>query len=182
MISVALAVLKTDEQRNELSEFYEQNKSKLYSIALERLHNRQDAEDAVQQAFLEIANKPDKFFSLSINIQRYYVSAIVRNISIDMLKKKNRLKTEEIYDDNSFQSVSELLENSLLEKISRNELLDFINKLPVLQRNVLILTCLSELSITETAEVLKISKCAVNQRLYLARKSIRAFVEGRNNE
>ena len=62
MISTALAVLKTDEQRNELSEFYEQNKSKLYSIAFERLLNRQDA---VQQAFLEIANKPDKFFSLS---------------------------------------------------------------------------------------------------------------------
>ena len=182
MISAALAVLETNEQQNELSEFYEQNKAKLYSIAFERLNNRQDAEDAIQQAFLEIANKPEKFFSLSKNVQRYYVSAIVRNISIDMLKKKNKLKSEDIFDDNSFQSEPKLLENSLLEKISHDELLDFINKLPVLQRNVLILTCLSELSITETAEVLKISKCAVNQRLYLARKSIRTFVEGRNNE
>lgn len=46
MISAALAVLKTDEQRNELSELYEENKSS-YPIAFERLHIRQDAEDAI---------------------------------------------------------------------------------------------------------------------------------------
>lgn len=62
MISSALAVLKTDEQRNELSEFYEENKSRLYSIAFERLHNRQDAEDALQETFLGIAYIPEKFF------------------------------------------------------------------------------------------------------------------------
>lgn len=62
MISSALAVLKTDEQRNELSEFYEENKSRLYSIAFERLHNRQDAEDVIQESFLGIAYIPEKFF------------------------------------------------------------------------------------------------------------------------
>ena len=62
MISSALAVLKTDEQRNELSEFYEENKSRLYSIAFERLHNRKDAEDVIQESFLGIAYIPENFF------------------------------------------------------------------------------------------------------------------------
>lgn len=75
-----------------------------------------------------------------------------------------------------------MLENTLLETISHDELLGFINNLPVLQKNVLMLTCLSELSISETADVLKISKNTVKQRLYLARKSIKAFIERRNNE
>ncbi|MCI7691539.1 MAG: RNA polymerase sigma factor [Oscillospiraceae bacterium] len=182
MISAALAVLETDEQRNELSEFYEENKSRLYSIAFERLHNRQDAEDAIQETFLGIAAKPDKFFSLSRTEQSFYVSAIVRNVSVDMFNRKNKHQTDNISEDIIYQSEPELLENSLLEKISHDELLGFINNLPVLQRNVLMLTCLSELSISETADVLKISKNAVNQRLYLARKSIRAFIEGKNNE
>ena len=33
MISAALAILETDEQRNELSEIYEHNINTLYSIA-----------------------------------------------------------------------------------------------------------------------------------------------------
>lgn len=182
MISAALAVLETDEQRNELSEFYEENKSRLYAIAFEHLHIQQDSEDAIQETFLRIADKPDKFFSLSRTEQSFYVSAIVRNVSVDMFNRKNKHQTDNISEDIIYQSEPELLENSLLEKISHDELLDFINNLPVLQRNVLMLTCLSELSISETADVLRISKNAVNQRLYLARKSIRKFIEGRNNE
>ena len=94
MISAALAVLETDEQRNELSVFYEENKSKLYSIAFERLHNRQDAEDAIQETFLRIAGKPDKFFLLSRTEQRFYVSAMVRNISVDIFKKRAKHQTD----------------------------------------------------------------------------------------
>ena len=58
--------------------------------------------------------------------------------------------------------------------------MDFIKNLPILQRNVLFLTCLSELSIDETAKILKISKTAANQRLYLARKAIKEYVEERS--
>ncbi len=182
MISAALAVLETNEQRNELSEFYERNQNRLFAIASEHLHNQQDSEDAIQEAFLRIADKPDKFFSLSRTEQSFYVSAIVRNVSVDMFNKKNKHQPNDISEDIVYNSETDLLENSLLEKISHDEILDFINNLPALQRNVLILTCLSELSISETAEILKISKSAVNQRLYLARKSIRAFIEERNNE
>ncbi len=54
MISGALAILETDKQRNELSEFYKENKTRLYRFAFSRLHNRESAEDALQEAFLNI--------------------------------------------------------------------------------------------------------------------------------
>ena len=63
MISAALAVLETDEQRNELSEFYEKNINCLLNYALNMLHNEEETEDAVQEAFLQIADKPDVFFA-----------------------------------------------------------------------------------------------------------------------
>lgn len=182
MISAALAILETDEQRNEMSEFYESNKNRLFAIAYEHLQNTQDAEDAVQETFFRIANKPDRFFSLSNDNRVYFVCAIVKNVSIDMFKKKVKHPTEEIPENIIYQADPELLENSFLEKVSHNELLDFINNLPELQRNVLILTCLLEHSISETAEILKVSKTVVNQRLYLARKSIKTFIERKSNE
>ena len=94
MISVALAILESEEQRNELSEFYEENKRRLYSIAFERLHNRQDAEDAIQETFLGIASKPEKFFSLTNNEKIYHAAAIVRNISVDIFKKRSKHQTD----------------------------------------------------------------------------------------
>lgn len=51
MISAALAVLETEEQRNELAEFYKKNKNRLYRIAYSKLHNRESSEDAVQETF-----------------------------------------------------------------------------------------------------------------------------------
>ena len=64
MISAALAVLESEEQRNELSEIYEQNISNFYNIAFQHLHNKHDAEDAIQDAFLSVAGNPDTFFAV----------------------------------------------------------------------------------------------------------------------
>lgn len=182
MITAALAVLKTDEQRNIISDFYQMYKNRFYAIAYEHLHNLQDSEEAIQEAFLRIAVDPDKFISLSGDERIYFVSAIIRNVSIDMYNKKAKLQLEELPEDLIYRSDPEFLENSLLEEISHEELIDFINDLPELQHNVLILTCLSELSISETAEALGVSKAVVNQRLYLARKSIRSFIERKRHE
>lgn len=180
MISAALAVLETDEQRNELSVFYEKNKSRFYAIALGYLHNQERAEDAVQEAFLEIANKPDTFFSLSDKKRIYYLYAVVKNVSVDMLNKNRKVQTEELFDDLILQDNENPLENALFDNISRDEILSFIEHLPELQREVLILVCLSELSISETAQVLKVSRNVVYQRLHLARKAIKKFIEERN--
>lgn len=184
MISATLAILETGEQRNELSEIYETNKNRFYVIAFEHLHNKDDAEDAIQESFLRIAKNPDKFFMLSNNQRINYICVIVRNVSVDIFKKNVKSEADELSEDLMFKNDISPLENSLLNKISHEELMGFIKNLPILQRNVLFLTCLSELSIDETAKILKISKAAVNQRLYLARKSIREYIKERseNNE
>ncbi len=180
MISAALAVLENEEQRNELAEFYEKNKNRFYAIAYKYLHNKEEAEDAVQEAFLRIANKPDRFFSLNDDKQVFYVFAVVRNVSIDMFNKSTEIIADELSKDIVYQNDFSSLEGFLLDKLSHDEILSFINNLPPLQYSVLVLTCLLGLSISETAQTLKISEDSVSQRLHLARKSIRAFIEERN--
>ena len=80
MISAALAILESDEQRNELSEIYESNMKKFYSIAFSRLHNKQDTEDAIQDAFLAVAKNPDVFFNIPIDKRVSYINVIIRNV------------------------------------------------------------------------------------------------------
>lgn len=177
MISAALAVLESEEQRNELSEFYEENKSRLYSIAFEHLHNQQDSEDAIQETFLRIADKPENFFKIAFQNRLAYANIIARNVAVDMFIKRNKISTVQL-EDVEIDTIP--LENYLFDKISRDEVVEFINRLPTAQRNVLMLRCFFGLSIDETSQRLNISLTTANKHLSLARKSIRKFIEERN--
>ena len=78
MISAALAVLKTDEERNALSEIYTKNIKSFYSIAFSKLHNSHDSEDAIQEAFLAIARNPDNFFAIPQEKRVSYINVMIR--------------------------------------------------------------------------------------------------------
>ena len=181
MISGALAILKSEAQRNEISVFYEKYKNRFLSIASNILQNEEQAEDAVQEAFLKIADKPTKFFSLNETKRTQYMCAVVKNASVDILNKRNKVETVEITDDIVDIKTIDSFESLMIDDISNRELIEFIKGLPKLQQNVLALTRLSKLSISETAQQLNVSEKAVNQRLYLARKAIKQFIEERRN-
>jgi len=99
MINAALAVLETNEQRNELAKFYKKYKQRLYKIAYSKLKNIHDAEDAVMDAILRIADKPDKFFQLKDKKRCGYVSIIVRNAAIDLYNKTLKAKKDKSQEE-----------------------------------------------------------------------------------
>ena len=180
MISGALSILKSEAQRNEMSAIYEKNRSLFLSIAYEKLQNEEEAEDAVQEAFLEIADKPDTFSSLTGNKQIQYMSAVVNNIAINMFNKGIKLQTEELSEDIVYQNDENVIENSFFDKVSREEILAFTETLPEAQRNVLILSYSSGLSADEISRTLNITVSSVYNRLHLARKSIKKYIEERS--
>lgn len=182
MISAALAILKTDEQRNELSAFYEKNKKRFYAIAFSKLHNREAAEDAVQEAFLRIADKPEKFFEIPHNKRVAFADVIIRNISIDMFKKQIHENTVSIdlfgKELTDYLSVEEIVvENEFYE-----ELVKFIQSLPESQKSALVLRIMYKKSTAEIAETLHISETAARKRLSDAGKLIKDFLRSRNDE
>lgn len=182
MISVALAIIENENQRNELAVIYEKHKDRFLNIALDLLHNKEEAEDAVQETFLRIADKPENFFSVEEINRLSYLCAVLKNVACYMFNKEIKNQKENLTNDIFFENDENIIENSVFDIISREEILSFIDNLPKLQRNVLMLTCLSGLSISETAEILQVSKTVVNQRLYLARRSIKQFIAERSKD
>ena len=180
MISGALAILKSEAQRNEMSSVYEKNKSLFLSIAYKKLQNEENAEDAVQEAFLEIADKPDIFFSLTEKKQIQYMGAVVNKVAINMFNKSKKLQTEELSEEIVYQNDDNVIENSFFDNVSREEILAFTENLPEAQRIVLILSYSSGLSADEISKTLNITVSSVYNRLYLARKSIKNFIDERS--
>ena len=169
------STIENDEQRNELELFYKENLNCLLNVAYAKLHDKNDAEDAVQEAFQDIVRDPDYFFSVEPEKRAALMVAVVRNISTDMFNKKTKrpleeLDEEEAYDDNPFS-----FEDSMIRKISRDGLKELIKSLPQLQRDVLTLRYYAGLSTIETAKSLNISESAVKKRLMMAKANIRKY-------
>ena len=177
MFADAIAIIEDESQRDELSEFYEENKARLYAIAYKRLHNKADAEDAVQEVFLRIVKKPELFFLKSWNDRILYTAVIVRNISVDIFLKKQKHKCGSLTDDFEDDNLP-VLERTVGE-LSRDELMRFISSLSEALRQALFLKIHYQMTTSEIASALGISETAARKRLSDAEKKIRQFLEGR---
>lgn len=174
MILSALAVLETEERRNEIAEFYEQNKSGLYVFALSRTRNREKAEDAVQEAFLRIVKYPETFFALPVHKRMSYAVIVTGNAVNDILSES--AKSSELPDTIEDNSLS--VEDTALGNISAEELKVFIRAMPEAQRQAVILKIVHDLSTAEIACVLNISEPTARKRVSNAYKTIKKYLNG----
>ncbi len=152
-----------------LAALVEQYASTLYRVAFSVLRNAADAEDAVQEAFLRVLRHRDSLEEVRDN--RVWLIRIVWNIVLD---RKRRAKTRPETDD-----VSELTrvlpatglsaEESAAAAQHHARVLAMVDRLPVKEREVLVLSAFEELSSVEIAAVLSITESSVRSRLFRAR-------------
>jgi RNA polymerase sigma-70 factor (ECF subfamily) len=154
---------------------------KLFRIAQHVTHNREDAEDTVQEAFLKAFQhlgefREDSKFST-------WLIRITLNQSLMKLRKQRRA-VREVPLDEDFQADGDMLPIEVIdwapdpEQLYRTaELRDILIKAlgelrPIL-RAVFVLRDIEGLSIAQTAEVLKLSPSAVKARLWRGRLQLR---------
>ena len=176
MISAALAVLESEEQRNELSEIYEQNVSNFYNIAFQHLHNKHDAEDTIQEAFLAIAKNPGPFFDVAVNKRISYINVIIRNTAYKMRDKKHKVSENEIVLDDT------IIDEQISVEDSCDKLLEFIGTLPEATKAAVYLKMHLGLKNGDIAKTLGISQDAAKKRVARGMKQIREYMEGLNDE
>jgi RNA polymerase sigma factor (sigma-70 family) len=153
---------------------------RIFRTAYRITRNREDAEDAVQDACLQaIAHLHDfdgrsKFST--------WLTRIVINSSLMILRKQRNARTISVDSatdsekSNAFQEVSDPApgaEKSYLQKERDTTLRNEINALRPNLRCVIELAHLCEWSIRETAEMLGLSVGAVKARLFHARRTLR---------
>jgi RNA polymerase sigma-70 factor, ECF subfamily len=152
-----------------LAAMVEQYASTLYRVAYSVLRNAEDAEDAVQEAFVRVLRHRDTLGE--VRDHRVWLIRIVWNIVLD---RKRRAKTRPETDD-----VAELERVLPVGGLSAEEraaaaqhhahVLGLVETLPGKEREVLMLSAFEELSSVEIASVLGITESSVRSRLFRAR-------------
>ena len=168
MLAYFLAILESEADKKRFAEIYEQYHGLIEKTAMRILKNQQDAEDAVQNTFVQIIRHFEKTFEIDCKNLPFWIISIVKNESLMILRKKKRIVQLEEWESISteVESVSEY-----------SELVQLFSKLPETYRAALEMHFLLECSGKEIAQKLGISESAVNTRISRGRVLLKEIVE-----
>ncbi len=167
--------------RAEFARLVDEYSLHIYRLALRMLGNPQDAEDVLQNTFLNALRALPKFESRS-SLSTWLYRIAVNEALMLVRKRKPQVSLtpvneegDEDEDGEELQIVDwgHLPESELLSNEARQHVDQAIQQLPDTLKVVFLLRDVEGLSIEETAEALRISQAAVKTRLLRARLHMR---------
>ena len=169
-IDTAVVEVSVSEQEGEFVELFHQYKLRAFHYALQTVGNREDAMDLTQEAFLRLHrhwHRRDRSRPFAP-----WLYSVVRNLAIDLLRKRSTRKESELEVAPEASSVpnpeTQARHGELNERLWRE-----IQRLPDVQREALLLRDWHGLSYAEIAEATGASVTAINSRLHDARVRLR---------
>ena len=168
MLICYLQMLDTPEEKVRFEQIYLKYSSLMYHVADGILHNRQDAEDAVHNAFLRIIKHFKKLQNIPAQDLAPLVTVIARNEAVSLQRKR---KGETPLED--WDGLAETLESVT----DYHALVDSFTRLPRTYRTALEMKLLLGYSDGEIAARLGLSKTAVSTRISRGRQLLRDIVE-----
>jgi RNA polymerase sigma-70 factor (ECF subfamily) len=145
------------------AEIYMAYRRPMYSVARRYLKQQQDAEDAVHQAFLYMAENFSKFSAGVCPKTWSYIVKLVESRAIDILRQKAKCDTSEIYEQ-------QLVSIPVPE--SASYLTELILGLPERYRTALILRYTYGYEYSEIGRFLHISEATAQKLVSRARRKL----------
>ena len=161
MLPLILTMLESDEDRQRFIKIYEQYHALMEQTAMRILAEQSDAEDAVQNAFVQMIRHVEKIYEIPCENLPFWIISIVKNESLIILRRKKR--TVPLEDWDNFAAEAE-------DVTGYQELVGLFARLPESYRAVLDAD-------REVAEKLGISRAAVSTRANRGRALLRRIAE-----
>lgn len=175
MFLLFLCVL-SEVDKDLINRIFAENHARLYYISMKMLQNDSDAQDAVAQTFLKIMEHMEKIGSLPDSRIVPYCIVIVKHVSVDILRQKNRIVyTDEI--DAAAAGEGNDAESRFFEEADREQLLAAISGLSKEDRYLIHLHYGNGLGYQEIARLLEVSEEAAKKRGQRVLKKLRTLYE-----
>lgn len=168
MLAFFLAVLESEAERQKFTALYEQYHDRMEQIALNILGEQHDAEDAVQNSFLQIIRHFEKFLAIPCEELPFWIISIVKNESLMILRTRHKIVPLEEWEG---------FEKSANDVTGYHELAELFRNLPETYRAVLEMKILIGYTDKEIAKHLGISETAVSSRASRGRELLRKLIE-----
>lgn len=176
-----LSMIDSDEDKKSFEKIYHDNYLTMYHIALGILKSQPDAENAVHEAFLKLAEKFEKYSSLSCSDMTGLCVTIVKNKAIDQIRRARLLSEEEVeklilYDETVEKSPEKMLKRGEME----SSIQKLLEQLPEILKQTLVLKFFYEYSNHEISRIMGIPVKTVEMRLYRGKQKLREIIDEEN--
>jgi len=167
-------------KKDKYKKFLNKNKDQVFSYAVYLLHCLEDAEDVTQEVFIKLW---ENWYNINPQKRESWTMRVTHNCCIDLIRKRKRIK-QTAFDMNSidFKKIKDY-KNIFLNPEKQFHLteqqkiiLSSIEKLPVKQKNVLILHYFYDKKIKEISNILEIKESTLKVMLHRARKSLKTLL------
>lgn len=168
MLAFFLSALENEQDRTQFTFLYERYRSEMEQTALNMLGQQSDAEDAVQNAFIQVIRHFEKIYEIPCEEIRFWLISIVKNESRMLIRKRRKIVPLEDWDGTT---------QVAKDATTYTELLALVKNLPETYRSVLEMKLLLGYSDKEIANHLGISETAVSSRASRGRSLLRKIME-----
>jgi RNA polymerase sigma-70 factor (ECF subfamily) len=155
-------------EQSALLQLFDEHHKPLFRFAYRLTGSVTDAEDVVQECFLELL-RPGCSYDPKRTPARTYLFGVVRNQSLKRLRRNDSLAEAEAIQGPSPES--ELLSTELGDAVARA-----VMRLPETQREVLLLAHYEQMALAEIAGIVGIEVTAVKSRLQRARAALKEML------
>jgi len=154
------------------SSIFKANSKTVFNYIYYKFGNEEKSYDAVQEAFVKLWENCAK---VAPEKAKSYVYTVANNLYLNVIKaEKVRLK----YADKTLKTTAETPEFLMEESEFKTKLDNALNDLPENQRITFLLNRIDGKKYKEIAEMEGVSVKAIEKRMHLALKSLRAKIEG----
>lgn len=159
-------MLSDNDKYDLINELFSKYSQMMYRKAFSILHNKSDAEDAVQNTFLWIVDNPEKVPEKNSYEMIGYLAAITAHRSIDICRKRRRHPTDDI-DEQPDLCTDENIEEEILSSMNVEEIRKALNELSDTDYRMLYLNLFKHKKTKEISAMMGIAEN--NIRTYLKR-------------
>ncbi len=176
----------TESAKRTFDNLFKEHYQRLYTMVFRFTGNKEDAEDVLQNAFLNAYKGWDDFRGDSSPFTWLY--RITVNTARQTMKKERRLHVTNYAEEHQMtenqvyhviNSAGDSEDQYLVERVKQSCLQMFMNCMPPKYRVVFTLRVILEFTVADTADILECSEAVVKTDLHRAREIIKSHFDGR---
>ena len=178
MVLDFLATIETEDEYNAIDQIYRLYYGRMVMIALDILHNKSDAEDAVMDAIKYMCDQPSMFLDYETSQTYSLVCMKVKCSAIDIFRRKKREASRFIslndeiesttYDESDYD-----LSNILINAENQRILYQALNELDHTYQIPIILKYFYQMRSREIADFMGLTVEAVDMRIHRAKRILK---------
>ena len=177
----ALVTLVARGDEDALAELYDRVGRIAYGLALRVLRDERYAEDAVQEAFLQVWRSAATFRAERAKASTWILTLVHRR-AVDLVRREERRQADPLTDDSAAGAAPEETDEAAWLRFERERVQAALKQLPDVQREALELAYYGGFSQSELAERLGVPLGTIKSRMFAGLARLRELLDDSTQE